>query len=54
MEFTEKMVEKAMEDHIQDYSNFMNDVLDMEMVFGLPRTECIELVIKRYPQLLEN
>ena len=54
MKFTEKMVEKAMQDHIKDYSDFMNDVLDMEMVFGIPREECMDIVIKRYPQLLEN
>ena len=39
---------------IKDYSDFMNDVLDMEMVFGIPREECMDIVIKRYPQLLEN
>lgn len=54
MEFTKEMIHKATINHMEDYTNFMNEVLDMEVVFGLPRQECIDIIIKRYPQLIEN
>ena len=54
MIFTKEMIHKATIDHIEDYTKFMNEVLDMEMVFGLPRQECMNIIIKRYPQLIEN
>ena len=54
IEFTKEMIHNAMVNHIEDYTKFMNEVLDMEIVFQIPRQECMDIVIKRYPQLIEN
>lgn len=54
MIFTQEMIHNAMVNHIEDYNKFMNEVLEMEIVFQIPRQECMDIVIKRYPQLIEN
>jgi hypothetical protein len=40
--------------YMERYSDFMNDVLDLHEAFDIPVNECIELVVKRYPDLYEN
>lgn len=54
IEFTKEIIHEATLNHMKEYTNFMNEVLEMEMVFGLPRQECIDIIIKRYPQLIKN
>lgn len=51
---SEEIVHRLITHHLIDYSNFMNDVLDLEEVFGIPRDECIKIVSKRYPQFELN
>lgn len=40
--------------YMAQYSDFMNDVLDLHEAFGIPVEECVEIVIKRYPDFTVN